>query len=482
MEFLIGNPFSTAVGQRIEHATSCTLPSEDWALNMDICDLVNETEEGPRDAVKAIKKRIVGNRNFKEVMLTLTVLEACVKNCGHRFHILVSTREFIEGVLVRAILPRNNPPLVMQDRVLSLIQAWADAFRSSPDLTGVVSVYEDLRRKGLEFPHTDLDSAPIHTPCKTVAGSCPPVSVNSTGQSTKPTTPSSPSPDRPQSQSQSQSQPQPPQSQPEPEPEPEPPETENPDDPVVLTPQQLKRLRSDIQVVRGNLAVMSDMMTQMHPGCAQPSDKELLLQLYATCKDMQDKLVGLIPRLAEEKLVEELLITNDEINTTFTRYRRYERLYSSSEAPRECPTYANLKDLSPPSNQSVATSELKPCRQPPISILSSQMAGLHTKDSKPPPIQPAPIQNHSATQQINSDLHSNVPNEASNNARRTSTIPVNQASVMDDIERWLEFDDVEDDLADSEGVTSEEFDRFLAERARAADRLPTVRAPPDLSK
>lgn len=40
---------------------------------------------------------------------------------------------------------------------LSLLKAWADAFRSSPDLTGVVSVYEDLRRKGLEFPMMELN-------------------------------------------------------------------------------------------------------------------------------------------------------------------------------------------------------------------------------------------------------------------------------------------------------------------------------------
>uniref|UniRef100_A0A8B9GVS0 VHS domain-containing protein n=1 Tax=Astyanax mexicanus TaxID=7994 RepID=A0A8B9GVS0_ASTMX len=46
MEFLIGNPFSTPVGQRIEYATSSSLPSEDWGLNMEICDIVNETEEG----------------------------------------------------------------------------------------------------------------------------------------------------------------------------------------------------------------------------------------------------------------------------------------------------------------------------------------------------------------------------------------------------------------------------------------------------
>uniref|UniRef100_A0A3P8WB14 Target of myb1 membrane trafficking protein n=1 Tax=Cynoglossus semilaevis TaxID=244447 RepID=A0A3P8WB14_CYNSE len=158
MEFLWGNPFSTAVGQRIESATSSSLPSEDWTLNMDICDIINSLEDGPKDAVRALRKRIVGNKNFKEVMLALSVLETCVKNCGYRFHILVTTRDFIEGVLVRSIIPRNNPPLIVHDRVLGIIQAWADAFRSSPDLTGVVSVYEDLRRKGLEFPVTELDA------------------------------------------------------------------------------------------------------------------------------------------------------------------------------------------------------------------------------------------------------------------------------------------------------------------------------------
>ncbi|XP_062388074.1 target of Myb protein 1 isoform X2 [Sardina pilchardus] len=456
MEFLIGNPFTTPVGQRIEHATSAALPSEDWALNMEICDIVNETEEGPRDAVRAIKKRIVGNKNFKEVVLALTVLEACVKNCGHRFHILVSTREFIEGVLVRAILPRNNPPLVMQDRVLSLIQAWADAFRSSPDLTGVVSVYEDLRRKGLEFPNSDLEALPpIHTPTPTrsVKDPRPPVTVYSAPRSPKPS------------------------SQPPSQPESQPPQSQSPDGPVILSPQQLKRLRADIQVVQGNLTIMSDMMTQMHPGCAQTSDKELLLQLYGTCKDMQEKLVELIPRLSEEKLVEELLVTNDDINTTFTRYRRFERLYTHSNTPRQCPTYTNLKDFDPASNQSVGTSELKPCRQPPISTLCSQLATLHTEE-----VISAHRQNNTGSQQINSEHLSNSAVAASNSVRNNSgTIPVSQATAMDDIEKWLEFDDDEEDMGDSEGVTSEEFDRFLAERARAADRLPSVRASQDPS-
>lgn len=45
-----------------------------------------------------------------------------MKNCGYRFHTLVTTRDFVEAVLVRSIIPRNSPPLVVHDRVLGIIQ------------------------------------------------------------------------------------------------------------------------------------------------------------------------------------------------------------------------------------------------------------------------------------------------------------------------------------------------------------------------
>lgn len=50
------------------------------------------------------------------------MLETCVKNCGHRFHVLVANRDFIDGVLVKIISPKNNPPTIVQDKVLALIQ------------------------------------------------------------------------------------------------------------------------------------------------------------------------------------------------------------------------------------------------------------------------------------------------------------------------------------------------------------------------
>lgn len=98
------------------------------------------------------------------MLLASQVLETCVKNCGKRFHALACSREFVQD-LVKLIGPKNEPPTVVQEKVLSLIQTWADTFRHQPHTQGVVQVYQELKIKGMQFPMTDLDAmAPIITP------------------------------------------------------------------------------------------------------------------------------------------------------------------------------------------------------------------------------------------------------------------------------------------------------------------------------
>ncbi|XP_025776239.1 TOM1-like protein 2 isoform X4 [Puma concolor] len=457
MEFLLGNPFSTPVGQCLEKATDGSLQSEDWTLNMEICDIINETEEGPKDAIRALKKRLNGNRNYREVMLALTVLETCVKNCGHRFHILVANRDFIDSVLVKIISPKNNPPTIVQDKVLALIQAWADAFRSSPDLTGVVHIYEELKRKGVEFPMADLDAlSPIHTP------------------------------------------------------------------------QRIARLRSELDVVRGNTKVMSEMLTEMVPGQEDSSDLELLQELNRTCRAMQQRIVELISRVSNEEVTEELLHVNDDLNNVFLRYERFER-YRSGRSVQNASngvlnevTEDNLIDLGPGSPAVV--SPMVGNTAPPSS-LSSQLAGLDLGTE-------SVSGTLSSLQQCNPrdgfDMFAQTRGNSLAEQRKTVTyedpqavgglasaldsrkqssegtflssaqkrgkggdsdlepidswlitqgmIPVAQPSVMDDIEVWLRTDLKGDDL--EEGVTSEEFDKFLEERAKAAEMVPNLPSPP----
>uniref|UniRef100_A0A8D0H4G0 Target of myb1 membrane trafficking protein n=1 Tax=Sphenodon punctatus TaxID=8508 RepID=A0A8D0H4G0_SPHPU len=467
MDFLLGNPFSSPVGQRIEKATDGSLQNEDWALNMEICDIINETEEGPKDAFRAIKKRIVGNKNFHEVMLALTVLETCVKNCGHRFHMLVASQDFVEGVLVRTILPKNNPPAIVHDKVLTLIQSWADAFRSSPDLTGVVAVYEDLRRKGLEFPMTDLDMlSPIHTPQRTVYGSDSPSEQNSpTGES-----------------------PQGIESILHPVSLPQGPGASN-DAPITPTPEQMGKLRSELEVVNGNVKVMSEMLTELVPGQAEPSDLELLQELNRTCKAMQQRVLELIPRVLNEQLTEELLIVNDNLNNIFLRHERFERLRTGQPAklPNEVENPSNLIDIQPGAAPAVKQPEA-------ASNLSSQLAGINlgassvsaglqsldTSGKLEEEFDMFALTRGSSLAEQRKDVKYEDPQATEGlagalDARQQSTgpVPVSQANLMEDIEQWLSTD-VGVEPEDSKGVTSEEFDKFLEERAKAADRLPAL--------
>uniref|UniRef100_A0A1A8L256 Target of myb1 (Chicken) n=1 Tax=Nothobranchius pienaari TaxID=704102 RepID=A0A1A8L256_9TELE len=447
MDFLMGNPFSTPVGQRIERATSSSSPSEDWDLNVEICDLINSSEEGPKEALRAIKRRIVGNRNFKEVMLALTVLEFCVKNCGYRFHILVTTRDFVEGVLVRAIIPRNNPPQVVHDRVLRVIQAWADAFRSSPDLTGVVSVYEDLRRKGLEFPAAQLDGY------STAQGTKKPLSGNGPAVTTLPAVRLSSTP-------------------------------QTSDLKLVLegtssfTPSQVTKLKTELGVVRSNLTTMSEMMSQLDPVMVKQADMELLEQLYTVCKEMQDRIVKIIPRLNEEKLIQELLAANDEMNTAFTRYHRFERRLPNGQSSDKGHTNVNLADLESSVSQSgfasVKSDSSLSLSKP--DSLSSQMAKLSTSESDDMLSQKINVPASQRFSQKDGVAVDSLPQVQDGTSLNSGMIPISQSNVMDDIEKWLALDDEYDDYEDSDGVTSEEFDKFLAERAKAAERLPSLRS------
>ncbi|XP_039622377.1 target of Myb protein 1 isoform X1 [Polypterus senegalus] len=509
MEFLIGSPFSSPVGQRIESATDGSLQREDWGLNMEICDIINETDEGPKDAIRALKKRIVGNKNFREVMLALTVLEACVKNCGHRFHVLVANREFVEGVLVKTILPKNNPPAVVHDKVLSLIQAWADAFRSSPDLTGVVFVYEDLRRKGLEFPMTDLDAlSPIHTPQRSIPN------FDSVSRQNSVTTPGSPSAAEggrlfPVVEQTVQ------------------PHESSPEGPIVPSTEQMAKLSGELEIVRGNVTVMSEMLTEIVPGQETASDLELLQELNRTCHAMQKRILELIPRVSNERLVEELLHINDNLNNAFLRYERFERLRNGQASATQEQTLeavsSNVIDIRPAYSATGDTTSNNfhpshPVSQSTINSLSSQLAALGsnpasvtstlmTLNAEPKTSKPGEedefdmfaqtrtsslaeqrknvrYEDPQAVEGLAGALDTRLQNTGADLNKQLLEsplsnwmIPTTQACLMDDIEQWLSVD-VDDESADTEGVTSEEFDKFLEERAKAAERLPSLPTPP----
>ncbi|XP_031571945.1 TOM1-like protein 2 isoform X2 [Actinia tenebrosa] len=494
------NPFSSPVGQRIERATDGALASEDWALNLEICDIINETEEGPKDAIKAIRKRLTNNKNFKSVILTLTVLESCVKNCGHRFHVLVAKKDFLEE-MTKILNPKVNAPQVVQEKILSLLQDWADAFRNSPDMGNILHTYESLRNQGIEFPPKDLDTlSPIFTPERS--------------QPERPVAPLGGSPSHQPSAAP------PPNMQPPthqlPTHQPPPAAVTGPINP---TPEQLAKLRSDLDIVQGNVQVMSEMLTEMTPGQEEAGDLELLQELNRTCRAMQQRLMVLLEQVANEEVVGELLRTNDDINNVFIRYDRYERFRQAQSKPAEPPRPAptTVPPMPPrPAAQTVSPADINLTEassdalisfdEPSLSTLAeadgdagatngvtSQLQGLDIKKTNQEPDVAASVTHddefdmfaqsrkstfeesrqsgttYSDNQQpmdrlITDSLSINKSQANSSSAEVKPTEP----SPMESIESWLGEENVakeEEASGQAETLSSQDFDQFLAERA-----------------
>ena len=71
------------------------------------------------------------------------------------------------NIILSYSFTQNNPPTIVRERILGLIQYWADAFKSKPELLAVCEVYDQLKADGIEFPPLDLDSlAPVETPVR----------------------------------------------------------------------------------------------------------------------------------------------------------------------------------------------------------------------------------------------------------------------------------------------------------------------------
>lgn len=145
----------------------------------------------------------------------------------------------------------------------------------------------------------------------------------------------------------------------------------------------MTKLKTELNVVQGNIRVMSEMLTELTPTNIDPSDLELLQELNRTNRQMQQRLVELIDKIAneeatskfdgsdidwfnisnetmEEKIMlmvflDELLRINDDMNNVFLRYERFERYRTgqSGQQPSQPSEPLPSESMSPPSYDQV---------------------------------------------------------------------------------------------------------------------------------
>lgn len=131
----------------IEKATNENNTQEKWGLIMEVCDKVTNGAANSKECLKVIVKRL--NHGDPHVVIqAITLLDACVSNCGKQFHLEIASREF--ETEFRKLLQKSQP--TVNTRLKLCLKKWAEAeFKSDPQLNLIPSLYQKLRQEGLEF-------------------------------------------------------------------------------------------------------------------------------------------------------------------------------------------------------------------------------------------------------------------------------------------------------------------------------------------
>jgi len=142
---------SSPFDQLVEKVTDEKNTGEDWGLIMSVCDKVGASQSGPKDCLKSLIKRL--NHHDPHVVLqAITLLDACVNNCGKYFLLEVASREFENEF--KKLLSKSHPKIV--EKLKSMLKRWAEGeFSKDAQYSLIPSLYSNLKKEGMDFSGGD---------------------------------------------------------------------------------------------------------------------------------------------------------------------------------------------------------------------------------------------------------------------------------------------------------------------------------------
>ncbi|XP_061557562.1 ADP-ribosylation factor-binding protein GGA3 isoform X1 [Phycodurus eques] len=148
----------------LNKATHPANRQEDWEYIIGFCDQVNKELEGPQIAIPLLVHKIHSPQEW-EALQALIVLEACMKNCGRRFHNEVGKYRFLNE-LIKVVSPKymgDTAPEKVKTKIVEMLYSWTVAF---PNEAKIHEAYQTLRRQGLvtRDPELPLDRTLIPSP------------------------------------------------------------------------------------------------------------------------------------------------------------------------------------------------------------------------------------------------------------------------------------------------------------------------------
>uniref|UniRef100_A0A8C7Z495 ADP-ribosylation factor-binding protein GGA2 n=1 Tax=Oryzias sinensis TaxID=183150 RepID=A0A8C7Z495_9TELE len=131
----------------LNKATDPNNEGDRWDCIQGFYQLVNEETNGPQVATRLLAHKIQSPQE-KEALQALTVLEACMNNCGKRFHTEAAKFRFLNE-MIKILTPKYFgawTPQQVKDRVTEVLYGWTLWLKEEPKIQ---QAYSMLKKQGI---------------------------------------------------------------------------------------------------------------------------------------------------------------------------------------------------------------------------------------------------------------------------------------------------------------------------------------------
>ncbi|KAL1213346.1 TOM1-like protein 7 [Cardamine amara subsp. amara] len=267
----------SSVTVAVDKATSELLLTPDWTIIIAICDSLNSNRWQCKDAIKAVKRRL-HHKSSKVQLLTLTLLEAMLKNCGDFVHPHIAEKHVLED-MVRIV--RKKGDFEVRNKILILLDTWNEAFSGvSCKYPHYNWAYQELTRCGVKFPQRSKE-APLMLPA-------PPLTQQSSSSSSASTNLMSIGSFR------------------------------RLDETMATEIESLSL--SSLESMRNVMDLVNDMVQAVNPSDKSALKDELIVDLVEHCRSNQKKLIQMLTTTADEDVMARGLELNDSLQIVLARH------------------------------------------------------------------------------------------------------------------------------------------------------------------
>ncbi|CAA7033374.1 unnamed protein product [Microthlaspi erraticum] len=266
----------SSVTVAVDKATSELLLTPDWTVTIAICDSVNSNRWQCKDAIKAVKRRLQ-HKSSKVQLLTLTLLEAMLKNCGDFVHSHIAEKHVLEDMV--KIVRKKGSDYEVRNKILILLDTWNEAFsgvaRQYPHYNWA---YQELIRCGVKFPQRSKEAPLMLAPPPSSSSSSSSSSLNfmSIGS------------------------------------------TKRLDETMATEIESLSL--SGLESMRNVMDLVNDMVQALNPSDKSALKDELIADLVEQCRSNQKKLIQMLTTTADEDVMARGLELNDSLQVVLARH------------------------------------------------------------------------------------------------------------------------------------------------------------------